>query len=84
MKRSKLLVVVVTDDLDVTEWEGAKNDIHCWNARMERLLRSTDLNKLTWLLQPQSTPVSQWHESDWVQNRQNFEGHDPSRSETVA
>ena len=56
MKRSKLLVVVVTDDLDATEWEWAKNDIDCWNAGMERLLRSTALDKLTWLLQPQSAP----------------------------
>eukprot|EP00505_MAST-04D_sp_SCG-Rhode-Island_P002890 Stramenopile-MAST_4_protein_2890 len=114
MKRSKLFVVVITEDLDVTEWEWAKecgvpiqpvvraedagkqelrerwdpqhwikmdrNDIDFWNAGMERLLRSTALDKLSLILQPLPTPaVSQWHDGtrkwvrkrfdDWVQNR---------------
>ena len=68
MKRSKLLVVVVTDGLDVTEGERAKNDIDCWTAGMEHLLRSTAVDTLTLIWPPQSTPVSQ-KESGWVQNR---------------
>ena len=48
-----------------------RNEIDFWYEGMERLLRSTALDKLKSILQPIPPPVSQWHDGTrtWMQKR---------------